>query len=81
MLLIYLKINQILNPGGEVVNGDGLHDLNAGPTCSGDAVRSILLYPTQGRINEKWTFDNASGHLLQGKVSHVLFCKSLQNSI
>eukprot|EP01051_Picozoa_sp_SAG22_P018020 SAG22_NODE_2922_length_2101_cov_1.501499_4_plen_112_part_01 len=42
------------------------HDLNSGPVCPGDKTNSMLLYPAQGRPNEKYTHDKATGKLHGG---------------
>eukprot|EP00756_Hemistasia_phaeocysticola_P014514 Hpha_TRINITY_DN15341_c2_g3::TRINITY_DN15341_c2_g3_i1::g.91006::m.91006/K07407/E3.2.1.22B, galA, rafA; alpha-galactosidase len=57
---------------GEVANGmDTAHDLNVGPTCGGDSYRSVLLYPTQGHVNEMWSYANDTG-LLRSKQGGCL---------
>ncbi len=45
------------------MNNDAKHDLNSGPTCPGDSGNSMLLYPAQGHLNEKYQYDAATGTL------------------
>lgn len=40
-------------------------DINAGPTCPGDASASMLLYGVHGQVNEVWKYDSATGQIGQ----------------
>lgn len=39
------------------------HDINAASTCKGSTPNPVLLYIKQDHDNEKWAYDNATGHI------------------
>jgi len=42
---------------GEITN-DAKHDLNSASPCDGEQTNNMLIYPTQGHANEKYTYQN-----------------------
>eukprot|EP00040_Diaphanoeca_grandis_P003123 m.23863 g.23863 ORF g.23863 m.23863 type:complete len:539 (+) comp14384_c0_seq1:136-1752(+) len=48
------------------INNDAKHDLNSGPICPGEEENSMLLYPAQGRPNEMFSYNEATGVITTG---------------
>ena len=70
----------VLDPKTSQLNNGPKHDMNAGPTCPGDAGNSMLLYPAQGHANEKYTHDAASGKIHFGAATGGKSCLTVSES-
>ena len=55
----------ILDPKTAQLMNNPKNDLNSGPVCKGDAGNSMLLYPAQGHLNEKYSHNSTTGAIKQ----------------